>query len=426
MSSSILAQSPHGAAMKMDCSACHRSDSWNIPAAFWKNNALAPNNKVSKTTDKPVEKAQKTFQHDADTDFALSGAHAAADCRSCHATLVFSEADPACISCHTDIHRNTVGDDCRRCHTSNSWLVDNITELHTDNGFPLLGAHATANCNACHISESGLEFNRIGNACINCHGSDFSNTTNPNHQDAGFSINCQDCHQVDAFEWTAQPIEHSFFPLTKGHQIEDCAACHTGGPFSQTPTSCVACHQSDFENASDPNHIEAGFPNDCAACHTTDVGWMPATFSDHDAQYFPIYSGAHEGVWNQCSECHTNASNYAEFSCVACHLNPDTDDEHEGVGAYVYENTACLACHPTGDADMVFDHNQTAFPLTGAHIGANCLDCHAAGYEGTPTACAGCHTDDFNQASNPNHVALGLSTDCASCHTTQPGWAPAT
>ncbi|HRD81824.1 MAG TPA: cytochrome c3 family protein, partial [Saprospiraceae bacterium] len=52
------------------------------------------------------------------------------------------------------------------------------------------------------------------------------------------------------------------------------------------------------------------------------------------------------------------------------------------------------------------------------HIGGN--------YANTPNTCAGCHTNDFNQASNPNHVALGLSTDCASCHTTQPDWYPAT
>ncbi|HRK83855.1 MAG TPA: hypothetical protein PLZ12_20610 [Saprospiraceae bacterium] len=340
-------QSPHGAAMKMDCSACHLPDSWNIPASFWKNNALAPNDKVSETTDN----TKKIFQHDADTDFELSGAHAGADCRSCHATLVFSEADPACISCHTDIHRNTVGDDCRRCHTSYSWLVDNITELHNDNGFPLLGAHATANCNACHISESGLEFNRIGNACVNCHDDDFANTTNPNHQQAGYSINCEDCHRVDVPMWSSEGILHDFFPLTLGHDIKDCRRCHNSGSFSMTSRACFSCHQDDFQNTNSPNHVSAGFPTQCDLCHTT-AGWMPASLQNHDQMYFPIYSGNHRGEWNACVDCHTNAGDFSQFSCTDCHEHNNAGElaqEHRGINGYVFQSSACYSCHPRGE-----------------------------------------------------------------------------
>jgi hypothetical protein len=53
------------------------------------------------------------------------------------------------------------------------------------------------------------------------------------------------------------------------------------------------------------------------------------------------------------------------------------------------------------------------------------MTCHTAGFAGTPTTCFACHTEDFNQTSNPGHPTLGLSTDCASCHTTDPDWNPA-
>ena len=131
------------------------------------------------------------------------------------------------------------------------------------------------------------------------------------------------------------------------------------------------------------------------------------------------------GNGDACVDCHTNPNNFGEFTCVTCHTNPETDNEHNGVNGYVYESTACLACHPTGDSDSAFDHDNTNFPLTGEHIGVACLDCHSDGFEGTSTACVDCHTPDFNGAVNPNHSTLGLSTDCATCHTTDADWMPA-
>ena len=395
----LLGQSPHGADFKINCAACHSSASWEI------------------------EIDTLLFDHDT-TAFPLTGQHTLVDCRSCHQTLVFPEASTECISCHTDMHRSTVGSDCARCHTTQNWLIDNITEIHQDNGFPLVGVHASVSCKDCHTSESELEFNRIGNDCINCHLDEFNATTNPNHMDAGFSTNCIECHQIDGEDWSSESINHDFFPLTKGHDIADCAQCHTSGSFSDTPTDCIACHQMDFENTTNPNHQGADFPTNCTECHTTDPGWMPASFAEHDA-LFPIYSGEHEGEWMQCTDCHNNPNDFTEFTCINCHTNPETDEEHEEVAGYAYENSACLACHPMGNADNSFDHNDTDFPLTGAHIGVDCILCHEAGYEGTPTDCASCHTMDFEQTVNPNHNELGLPTDCASCHTTDPEWNPA-
>ncbi|HEY6906395.1 MAG TPA: hypothetical protein VI230_02960, partial [Ignavibacteriaceae bacterium] len=72
-----------------------------------------------------------------------------------------------------------------------------------------------------------------------------------------------------------------------------------------------------------------------------------------------------------------------------------------------------------------FDHNNTNFPLTGAHLQVQCSACHANGYTGTPTECYACHETNYNNTTNPSHTALQLSTECQTCHTTNPGWAPA-
>ncbi len=408
---SLLAQSPHGEDFKMNCAACHHSESWDIPLSKWN---FQP---VSSTSD------TSQFNHYA-TSFPLEGGHIATDCRLCHEDLVFTATSPDCISCHADLHNMTVGTDCARCHSVENWLVDNITDIHQDNGFPLLGIHAQISCNDCHISDSHLQFDRIGNECINCHLSDFLATTAPNHVEADYSRDCIECHDINAFDWSSQNILHDFFPLVKGHDI-DCIDCHTTGVFEALPTDCISCHQLDYDKALNPDHKALNFGTDCAACHTLDLNWMPAEYSEHDDLYFPIYNGEHGGVWSDCLECHPNPANYAEFTCTTCHQRNDTDDEHDDVNGYVYESNACLLCHPTGSEDNVFDHNRTNFPLTGAHISVDCAECHTNGYAGTPTDCAACHKMDYEQTRNPNHQQLGFSMDCKACHTTDPDWMPA-
>ena len=415
----LYSQSPHGARFKVNCADCHSAAVWDIPYDAWDRTGPI----FSKTTGWQIGWDTARFSH-TKTDFPLTGKHIQVDCRACHGTMVFSDAGADCISCHQDMHNGTVGNDCARCHNTDSWLVDNIPELHQDNGFPLLGAHAGASCADCHSSETGLRFERIGNDCINCHRADYASTSSPSHQGAGFSTNCVDCHDVTRFDWTTDRVNHDFFPLTKGHDISDCARCHTTGSYSNTPSDCISCHKNDFETAVSPNHQSAGFSQNCIECHTTDPDWMPAVYTQHDAAYFPIYSGAHKGEWDACKDCHTNPSNYAEYTCVTCHMNPETDNQHNGVNGYSYNSPACLACHPGGNATDVFDHSKTQFPLTGAHLTADCIACHAAGYAGTPTDCASCHTPDYNQSTNPSHTALAMPTDCAGCHTTD-AWQPA-
>ena len=396
----VHAQSPHGQDLRINCNACHTSDSWI------------------------VNQDSISFNHDT-TKFELQGQHEVIDCRQCHTTLEFTQTETSCVSCHLDIHQQSVGKDCARCHNSNSWLVSNIAEIHRQISFPLLGAHAVANCSQCHISETDLRFEPMSDDCFSCHQAEYEATTNPDHEKAGFSTNCIECHKIDAFEWTGPGINHDFFPLTQGHAIDECARCHTGTDYSKISPECITCHEMDFMSTTSPNHQAINISTNCVDCHTTNPGWKPADYKEHDDLYFPIYSGSHNGAWDNCVDCHKDPTNYSEFTCITCHQNPGTDNEHKEVFGYSYNSTACLACHPTGNTEGAFNHNNTNFPLTGAHITTECLSCHANGFTGTPTACVACHTQDFDQSIDPNHTTLGFSTDCASCHTTAPDWNPA-
>ena len=394
-------QSPHGTTLSIDCAVCHNSESWNFD----------------------TQKA--SFSHDS-TTFELKGQHSSVECRSCHTSMVFSDARQDCYACHTDIHQQTVGTDCARCHNSDSWIVENITEIHERISFPLMGVHAIMDCNACHLSETNVRFSPTGVTCIDCHRADFTSTKSPDHVKNNFSEDCSSCHSLNGNQWSTDIIDHSFFPLVQGHDIKDCNACHTTGNYSDVSADCFSCHQTDFQNTSNPNHQTSQLSTSCSECHTLSPGWKPANFQSHDGQYFPIYSGKHKGKWTECKDCHIQENNFAAFSCVVCHQNPETNVAHNQVSGYVYEDNACLACHPTGDADMAFNHDETQFPLTGAHKMVDCNSCHANGYIGTPTACAACHITDFNQTSNPKHNGTAFSTDCVQCHTTASGWSPAT
>jgi len=73
-----------------------------------------------------------------------------------------------------------------------------------------------------------------------------------------------------------------------------------------------------------------------------------------------------------------------------------------------------------------FDHIQTGFNLTGAHILTRCESCHIQGvFKGTPRDCATCHMagNRMGATAKPSqHVPT--TTPCESCHRTT-GWIPA-
>jgi hypothetical protein len=383
-----------------DCERCHNSVSWIV---------------------------ENTTTLHRQSRFPLSGAHVTAECSECHQSASVRKFEPIGIEC-VDCHRNDFlaatspnhvqsgfSQQCLDCHSVNSfdWKWNGSEINHSF--FPLTAGHALTDCKQCHTGET---YTGLSTECVSCHLSNYTQTTNPNHAAAQYPQTCNTCHSTTP-GWKPATVNHSFFPLTQGHSITDCNTCHTNGNYVNTSPECVSCHLTNFNQASNPNHVTAQFPQTCNQCHSTNPGWKPASF-DHTA--FPLTLG-HANV--DCIQCHTNG-NYSNTSseCVSCHLTDYNNTSDPNHAAAQYPQT-CNQCHSTnpGWKPASFDH--TAFPLTQGHANVDCNQCHTNGYSNTSSDCYACHQGDYNQTTNPGHASLNLSTNCTSCHTTAPGWKPA-
>lgn len=371
----------------------------------------------------PTGSGEGGFNHST-TNFPLTGSHLMVDCQDCH-TSGYQGTSTLCEDCHQDDYlsaqdHSSLGYplDCEMCHSTNLWSEASFD--HNNTNFPLTGAHTGQVCSDCHSAG----FEGTSSLCSDCHIEQFNSTTNPNHQNLGLSNQCDDCHTTEPGWSPAQfPIHNDFFVLLGAHiTVSSCTDCHTVD-YNNTPNQCIGCHEPDYNATTDPVHQSAGFSTDCETCHN-ETAWAPTTF-DHDAQFFPIYSGEHNGEWNACSDCHTNQNNYGDFVCTDCHEHnqTDMDKEHNGVEGYVYLSQECFACHPAGNAEGAFNHANSNFPLTGAHTSVSCDDCHSNGYLGTSNLCFDCHNDVYTSSQNPSHQTLVLSKNCEECHNTD-AWSP--
>ncbi len=108
--------------------------------------------------------------------------------------------------------------------------------------------------------------------------------------------------------WSPAEFDHNQtqFALTGAHKTIDCSACHSQG-FAGTPMDCYSCHQSSYNNSTNPNHAAAGISTECQDCHTT-TAFIPSTF-DHTATGFEL-SGRHTTL--DCSSCHQGSTSNAE------------------------------------------------------------------------------------------------------------------
>jgi len=95
-----VAQDPHQGTFTNTCATCHNPTGWDA----WR------------------------FDHDRQTQFALTGAHRDVGCAACHRRPLdaMSAAPDDCVSCHRrdDPHSGQFGADCGSCHSS-----DSFTEL---------------------------------------------------------------------------------------------------------------------------------------------------------------------------------------------------------------------------------------------------------------------------------------------------------
>lgn len=350
------------------------------------------------------------------TRFPLVGVHAMIDCDQCHAAAfaevtgtVSNEAD--CYVCHVEEYTaasspNHVATgfsrNCSECHNSLAWDAGQNAGDHSF--FPLRGGHANLDCGSCHLDAS---FSGLDRACVSCHAEDYSSTSSPQHQEAGFSTDCASCHTVTS--WAGASFDHTGFPLTGAHGGVDCGTCHAGGVFTGLQTECYACHQSEYDASSNPHHASAGLSTLCQDCHgnTTWVG------ANYDHGFFAL-SGGHAG--HDCLSCHAGES-YSGTSpeCYSCHdqdYAATVDPNHQTSGF----STDCTQCHGTTTwIGASFDH--AAFPLTGTHGTLDCVSCHSGGvYTGLSGECYACHQDVYDATSNPRHASAAFATLCQACH----------
>lgn len=97
------------------CVSCHRKEDVH-------KGRLGPDCSTCHT---PVDWARWRFDHDAQTDFKLTGKHRGLDCGSCHKTEVKGKIEQStrCVACHSadDKHRGSFGTTCERCHSTETF-----------------------------------------------------------------------------------------------------------------------------------------------------------------------------------------------------------------------------------------------------------------------------------------------------------------
>lgn len=158
----------------------------------------------------------------------------------------------------------------------------------------------------------------------------------------------------------------------------------------------------------------ADFKINCSDCHQTE-SWKvnpDSIYFDHNKQTSFNLKGQH--LTTVCRNCHSNlVFNQAQENCFSCHR----DIHQNSVGQ------DCERCH-TPDTWIVKDitgfHQNSRFPLVGAHLSSDCIQCHSQYnnliFEPLSIDCLSCHSADYFSTVSPNHAAAGFSTDCSECH----------
>ncbi|MDI9876414.1 hypothetical protein [Flectobacillus rivi] len=401
----IAAVNPNHVSMNLskDCASCHTTKLGWRPSSFNHNTVY------------PLTGAHSTIANNCTACHKSDVKNTPKDCNGCHSANYQTSANPN----HTTLNLSR---DCASCHTTNAgWRP---TSFNHAVYYPLTGAHASVanNCTACHKGD----VKNTPKDCNGCHSANYQTSANPNHTTLNLSRDCASCHTTNA-GWRPTSFNHAvYYPLTGAHSTiaNNCTACHKGD-LKNTPKDCNGCHSANYQTSSNPNHIILNLSRDCASCHTTNAGWRPTSFNH--AVYYPL-TGAHAGVANNCTACHKGDVKNTPKDCNGCHsanYQTSANPNHTTLNL----SRDCASCHTTnaGWRPTSFNH-AVYYPLTGAHasVANNCTACHKSDVKNTPKDCNGCHNTAYNNATNPNHKAAGISTDCASCHSTNPGWRPST
>lgn len=231
-----------------DCYGCHRDD----------DRHQGRNGKKCQSCHNETSWGKASFNHDKETEFPLRGKHRDLECTSCHrGELATENLSVACADCHRadDVHKGQEGEQCDRCHREEGWS-QKVAFDHDLTHFPLIGMHATAPCEECHLSSA---FKHTATDCYSCH-----KQKDEHRQTLGTA--CGRCHNPN--DWLLWRFDHdneTDFRLEGAHADLHCENCHTAPMKDDVRQSrnCNACHAQD--------DIHRGrFGRNCERCHATD------------------------------------------------------------------------------------------------------------------------------------------------------------
>jgi len=327
-------------------------------------------------------------------------------CTSCHKRFDKSAQRQLCMDCHEDVGADVRAQQgfhglspdvkdvqCSVCHTDHIGRdadvvgLDESTFDHDFTDFELIDSHADAECEDCHEPDS--LYREAPELCNDCHSEDDA------HKET-LGTDCGECHK--STEWKEASFDHETtdYPLLGKHKETACLDCHEDATYQNAPTTCYGCHAED-----DAHEGRSG--QECEKCHNP-ADWHDSSFDHARDTEFPL-EGKHAEA--TCDDCHSEDpfEDEQDKACIACHLEDDEHDKHNG------DN--CDTCHNNYDwAESVFDHDRdTDYRLLGAHQTIECVECHVEPiYEvSLKTTCESCHLDE-----DPHEESLG--TQCENCH----------
>ncbi|MCC7073893.1 MAG: hypothetical protein IT383_21475 [Deltaproteobacteria bacterium] len=382
----------------------------------------------------------------------------------------------SCERCHFDEHRGQLGDRCEKCHDATSFDKAPLFSHNKDARFPLLGRHKKAACDKCHLTTTDDDFDaRAFPAARTATYRQFKDVPHAScascHDDAHrgqFGKGCARCHSPESWRSIKQASgdtgfhDKTDFALRGEHTTVACKACHGPSPGRKKAifkglkhAACTDCHL----DAHGGQLADAKGGAACDRCHQV-TGFVPVQFdlARHKETRWPL-EGAHGAV--ACNRCHTADAKLAKRAtaaikkdadalgrralasavrldlpdagerCEACHKDPHAGQfkaEARGTTrppiAAAHAERGCRACHqPTAFADLLFRHDDSAFPLAGKHQSVACGSCHGPAadapaaqrnvvvYRPLGSTCAGCHADE-----HLGQLAKDGVTDCARCH----------
>ena len=373
---------------------------------------------------RPISWTAVTWNHAAQTGFALNGAHASLRCDQCHKNRVFAGTPTDCYSCHAGLPgRKEPGPRRRR-------LPDHVRLLPSGERSDLaIRRSSTTRCSrwpaptprppaptATRTTTTRPFLRAPARPAI---ATDYQNATTPvSHAGSpddvravprllGRDLAAEDAVQpLDVLRPAGAHAHHGLRQLPQERQLHDrpnqslyrvpsdrFPECDDAGEPCRLPDGlrdvpCLLRRDLAAEDTVQPFRLlrPGRHPRHHGLCQ------LPQEQQLHDPCNEPLLGLSHDRL--------------PELQEPAPRLRRLPDDLRH----------VSQVLGPTWQQGTFLDHS-TVFPLVGAHLTTACANCHKNNnYTTVPTSpCSACHATDFQNATTPvNHA--GLPTACETCH----------